>query len=185
MKEEWKPLKENPDYYEISNIGRIRSTGMVNRYGFYKRPRPKYLSYVIVNGGYVACKLSISGESKRFLVHRLVVSNFIGDIGDKEVNHKDGNKANNSVENLEICTRSYNMWHAWNVIKTHHGLTGVKGEQNALSRRVVRYDANMQNPVVYGSVRQAAIELGYTNSRISQAARSGRKYKNYYWSYNI
>lgn len=91
----WKTLNEDTDY-EINELGQIK-----NKHG-------RILSGSN-NHGYRFIKL----RGKAHYVHRLVVSNFIGDIGDKQVNHKDGVKHNNSVENLEIVTSQENVRHAF------------------------------------------------------------------------
>lgn len=97
MKEEWKAIKDFDDY-QISNTGKIRH--YTKRYGWrtLKDTDSKgwYFSRVIKNS---------QGETKSIRLHRLVAEYFIGEIPEGyQVHHKDGNKQNNSVENLEIVT---------------------------------------------------------------------------------
>lgn len=74
---------------------------------------------------------SVSTFGKHGLVHRLVVEAFIGEIPEKmEVNHLDGNKINNDISNLEICTRSDNMLHAHS---NDLCLNKAKGETHGMS----------------------------------------------------
>ena len=98
MKEHWVKVRENPDY-EVSNTGRVRkvATGKMMRQSFNQ------------DGGYL--RVSIGGQ-KRY-VHRLVASSFFEEDGtDKDVNHIDGDRTNNSLSNLEWCTRKENLQHA-------------------------------------------------------------------------
>ena len=76
--------------------------------------------------GYQAVKLIINGVRKQFYVHRLVAKEYLGDPTDMVVNHIDGDKTNNNVENLEICTQKENQKHAFRMgllqgfIKRHY-----------------------------------------------------------------
>jgi len=63
--------------------------------------------------GYKAVKLYVDGKRKQFYVHRLVAKEYLGDITNMVVNHIDGNKSNNCIENLEICTQQENQRHAF------------------------------------------------------------------------
>lgn len=77
----------------------------------------RYVSTYLSSDGYVKCTLkSDSGKRKTFSVHRLVATLYIENPLDKlEVNHKDGVKINNSMSNLEWCTHSENIKHAWDI----------------------------------------------------------------------
>lgn len=98
----WKDIKGYENLYKINNTGEVMSIR-----------RKKLLSPGITKSGYKFVTLSKNGKTKHFDVHRLVASTFIetNDFN-LDVNHKDGNKLNNKVENLEWCTRSYNLKHA-------------------------------------------------------------------------
>ena len=95
---------------EVSNFGRVRTLDRIV-------PRGKYTQFVkglilkqYDNGnGYLHVVLSMNGKTVTKKVHRLVAETFISNPDNlTEVNHKDCNRANNNVENLEWCTRSYN-----------------------------------------------------------------------------
>lgn len=101
--EEWKPI---PDYdgYQVSNFGRVKS---------FKQSRVKILKPVINRQGYLLASLSNITNHKSFRVHRLVAQLFVPNPTNKsEVNHRDGNKFNNFVDNLEWVTSSENQQHA-------------------------------------------------------------------------
>ena len=106
MIEEWKDIEEEgiKSIYEISNFGRIRNKLTNN-----------ILIGDINSVGYRRVLLSRNdSKSKKFLVHRLVAKYFISiDNLNLVVNHIDGNKQNNRVDNLEWCTRSENDLHAY------------------------------------------------------------------------
>ena len=110
--EKWVDIKGFEDLYQVSNNGRIRSK---NKYVQCKNGKSFYLHHRIIkttriNSGYLVVNLHlIDGTIKHFLVHRLVAENFIPNPNNLEqVNHKDENKLNNNVFNLEWCTREYN-----------------------------------------------------------------------------
>lgn len=82
---------------------------------------PRVLRAGTNNCGYKVVNLSIMGRTELFLVHRLVALKYIDPVDNMPyVNHKDGDKSNNDVSNLEWCTHSYNVQHAYDT-----GLTGA------------------------------------------------------------
>ena len=98
MKEEWRDIKGYEGKYKVSNLGRV--------YSFYKREclEPGEVK------GYLQVSLYKNGKRNIFNVHRLVALHFIPNSNNyKEVNHKDENKQNNRVDNLEWCDRKYNQ----------------------------------------------------------------------------
>ena len=105
------------DFIEVSNFGEVKSHG-------------KIIKGEITSGGYRRVHVSHKGVQYKFLVHRLVAEAFILNPNRlPEVNHIDGNKQNNSVDNLEWCTRSQNTSHAF---KT--GLRNYNGCKNPHSK---------------------------------------------------
>lgn len=116
MAEEWRSLKglvECGDYYEVSNLGRVRSIDHficdgANKTKFIKG---KYLSLKPKKShGYIEVNFKQDGKSKYYRVHRLVALAFIPNPHNlPDVNHKkEFEKANNKVENLEWCDKKYN-----------------------------------------------------------------------------
>ena len=99
MNEAWKDIEGYETLYQVSSQGRVKNI-----------PRNKLLKADKTSDGYLRVKLSKDGVAKNFRVHRLVAKAFIDNpSGLEEVNHKDEDKANNKVYNLEWCTREYNQ----------------------------------------------------------------------------
>ena len=95
-----RPIKNFEKHYEVSSFGRISN---------YRKIMQTYE----INSGYLAIKFTINGKRTSHLVHRLVAETFIPNPENKsEVNHIDGNKHNNRVDNLEWVSSSENKQHA-------------------------------------------------------------------------
>lgn len=116
MDEVWKPIKTFPNY-EASSLGKIRSvyhtTTQIGRWGLYTKSHPsKILSPKIGRGDYLYVNLYHDGNSSMRAVHRLVLEAFSEKCPDVDCNHKDLNRQNNHITNLEWCTRKENLKHA-------------------------------------------------------------------------
>lgn len=104
--EQWKTLKECSDYM-ISNYGRMKSL---------KRGREIILKPSLTHDGYVKQAISINGKSITFRIHRLVAEYFLPQDNTKNtINHIDGDKTNNNVNNLEWANLSEQMQHAYSL----------------------------------------------------------------------
>ncbi|AYP68230.1 HNH endonuclease [Bacillus phage vB_BcoS-136] len=121
----WKPLKslvENGDYYEVSNLGKVRSIDKIDSSG--KRKLGKVLKIKVHKNGYCEVVLKLNGRQKTYKVHRLVALAFIQNPENKlQVNHLDGNKENNNIDNLEWSTNGENQLHSRDI-----GLCKERGE---------------------------------------------------------
>ena len=116
MKEIWKDIKNFEGLYQVSNKGRVRSLDRisVNCYGMPRKLKGKILKPHLNVYGYLDIGLSNCGNGNIFKVHRLVADAFIPNPKNlPQVNHKDENKQNNCVENLEWCTNAYNVKYSW------------------------------------------------------------------------
>ena len=107
MEEIWKEIKGYEGFYEVSNLGRVRSVDRIikNHLYFGKIKKPSS------NGKYLQIKLNKMGKADTKYIHRLVAEMFLGfnTNADLEINHIDHNKLNNNVNNLEIVTRKENI----------------------------------------------------------------------------
>lgn len=114
-KEQWKPIIGYEKYYEVSDAGRVRSKNRVityNEKSYLKKGRILKLTKHHKNS-YLNCTLSVNNIHKLMSAHRLVATEFIENPQNlPEVNHKDGNKSNNHVSNLEWTNRESNVRHA-------------------------------------------------------------------------
>jgi hypothetical protein len=120
MIEIWHPCAGYETHYEVSNLGNVRSIErMVNNRlhnGLRKSPQ-KLLKAGKSKAGYFIVSFCVDGVKSNQTVHRLVARAFIPNESNKpQVNHKDGNKLNNHVDNLEWVTVSENGLHAYRVL---------------------------------------------------------------------
>ena len=103
MQEIWKDIIGYEGLYQISNYGNVKSI-----------KRDKILKPQVNGRGYLSVGLSKNGKHKTFRLNRLVMITFVGyEEGKDQVNHIDGDKTNNRLDNLEWCTQSENMIHAF------------------------------------------------------------------------
>lgn len=156
--EVWKDVKGYEGFYQVSNLGRVKS---LPRNGTVKRERILTPHRV---GGYLHAELNMRGVHKGKKIHRLVAEAFIPNPDNKrEVNHIDGNKHNNTVENLEWVTSSENQLHAFHVIKTQKMSTVLQKDLEG-------------NPIKewYG-INNAAKTLGIQAADISHCCSGQRK----------
>lgn len=108
----WKPVVGYENNYAVSNLGRVKRTasGCGARVGHVLKANPRG------DKGYLSVGLRKDGNYKSFLVARIVALTFIHNPEDKpQVNHKDGNKTNNRVDNLEWATNGENAQHAYDL----------------------------------------------------------------------
>ena len=129
-REIWKDVKDFYGLYQISNLGNVKSLGRKVAGGKFIQ-REKMMKIKVEPNGYKSFTgVDWKGKRKTLYIHRLIAEAFVFNPNPNEfdvVNHIDGNKLNNSIDNLEWCTRAYNMKHAWNtglmegVSKTNKG----------------------------------------------------------------
>ncbi len=119
---EWRDVVGYEGFYEVSSIGHIRNKRTGKIHGVRK-----------TGSGYVRVNLVVKGERHQFAAHRLVAIAFLGDRSELEVNHKNGVKMDNRVENLEWVTRSENELHSryslGNLVKPIIALNKATGER--------------------------------------------------------
>lgn len=154
MNEEWKPIKGYEGFYEISNRGRVKRIKQLREIGHSPNRIRKFYDVDRLlnpwdNGhGYKVISLIKDGRRKNHYVHRLVGEHFIPNPYNlEEINHKDFNRANNRVENLEWCDRSYNAYYSIERYKkpknAQLGATGEKYIIKRIKNGNIRYRVKM------------------------------------------
>ena len=181
----WKDIKGYEGLYQVSNIGRVRSVDRyVNHIGCKVIRKGKILRPATDTSGYHGVILSKNNIAKRYKVSRLVASAFIPNPQNKEqVNHIDGNKLNNNVVNLEWCTASENIEHAYK-----NGLLIIpSGSNDKRSIRVNQIDKNTGAIIAtYAGLREAERITGIRHGNIWCCCQGRYKHKTaggYKWEY--
>lgn len=176
MKEVWKDIEGYEGKYQISNLGRVKALD------FKRTKKERIMKPHINTSGYLAINLYKNAKFKTYRIHRLIAQAFISNPENKPcINHIDGNKLNNSIDNLEWCTHRENTIHA---IKT--GLSSsptVKyGTDNPKSKKVKQYDLQGKFLKTWDCISDAGKSLNATH--ISDVCNGKRKScKGYMWEY--
>lgn len=172
--EEFKDIKGFEGLYQISNHGRIKT--LIKRYS-----SVKYLKFGLVSSGYYSATLVKNKKRFTVSIHRLVALHFIGD-SDLCVNHKDCNKLNNKVENLEYVTYKGNMHHA-----IANGLMKYNTDKIAKEKRkrVIQINPKDMSIVnVFESAHEASRKTKINRGNICSCCRGEiPTANNYYWKY--
>ena len=162
----WCPIKGYEGLYEVSDKGMVKSIG----YG-----KERILSPGKLQNGYLRVNLCKNGEKKNLLVHRLVAQAFIPNPDNlPQVNHRDEDKTNNSVQNLEWCDRKYN-----NNYGNRNQMVSMK-----LSKPVLQYTKSGEFVKEWKSATYVQRTIGYFQNYISYCCNG--KYKSaygYIWKY--
>ena len=115
MKEIWKDIQDYEGLYQISNLGNVRSLKKWcgNRYQEKWKDEIKKLKPTDNGYGYLIISLRKNKKRKNFYIHRLVAKAFLKNEENKsQINHKDYNRYNNKINNLEYCTPKENTMHS-------------------------------------------------------------------------
>lgn len=159
----WRPIVGWESLYSVSSHGRVMRTGKggAARPGTVRKMHPDGCGYLRV-----ALTSNYNSETKK--VHRLVAEAFIGPIPDLyTINHKDGNKTNNHVDNLEIVTRSENLLHLYRVLGRNN-----RGENNPKSKLTLAQVAEIREALSSGARgSDLARMFGVTKYTISDIKR--------------
>ena len=190
LNEIWKPIKGYEGLYEISNRGSIKSLEReIGNNGGIAIKKEAILTPQQIRCGYY--RIGLTDENKKrkmFLVHRLVATAFIPNPQNKsEVNHIDGNKKNNNLENLEWCTRGENLKHAYktNLRTTEASKNNFKKMIEKHKRKVIQKDINQNIINEFKSIKEAS---KITETSIISVCKHKGYYKTaggYIWEYGI
>lgn len=136
MEEIWKDIKGYKGLYQISNLGKVKNVKTQKILKNYTSKQDK---------GYLKVSLYSNLKSKNFKIHRLVANAFIANpCNYPQVNHINGNKQDNCVENLEWCNNSHNMKEAYKIglVKSSHSGCFKKGEHKKQEIPINQLDLN-------------------------------------------
>lgn len=161
--------------YEVSSHGNIRSVDRVetNSLGKTRRLKGREIKQQISSSGYA--NVYLRGATIR--AHRLIAASFLGDCVGREVNHKNGVRSDNRIENLEICTRSENQTHACRVLgnKPFQPCKGKFGADHHRSKPVAAVHMTTKVERVFAGIHEAQRLTGLDKSNISAACRGKQK----------
>lgn len=159
----WRNIEGYEGLYQVSNLGRI-----------YSLRREKILAGGIDTSGYIVVTLYKNGKGKTKTVHRLVAKAFIENPKELPViNHKDENKTNNHITNLEWCTIKYNINYSKNSTQNNKKTLSerMKGNKNAKARKVRCVTTNEE----FDCIAEAGRKYNVGKSEISKVCKRKRK----------
>lgn len=184
MEELWKDIAGYEGLYQVSNQGRVRS---LDRYvecvDTYRHYKGRIMKLDKRKNGYLQVNLKRQKLNKQFLIHRLVAQAFIPNPDSLPcVNHKDENKENNNVDNLEWCTEAYN---------NEYGEGHKKRSENAIkyaiknqSKAVLQFSLNGEYIAEYYSATEAGRKNNCRQGGISECCNGKQKTAyGYIWKY--
>lgn len=170
----FKPVSGYEDLYEVSNMGRVKSLDRSDCLGH--RVTEKILKTWVTNNYFTVC-LRRDGDKKFCRVHRLVAQAFIPNPDNLPyINHKDENKVNNRVENLEWCTAKYNNTYG----------TAIERRSKTISKPVYQYTLDGKFVREWFSATEVQQQTGWNHCNIAACCRGDRRFKSAYgfrWSY--
>lgn len=170
----WKDIRGYENKYQVSNLGRIRNL-----------KKGKILIPHIEEVGYTRICLCIDGQKNWYRVHRIVAMTFIPNTELKrEVNHKNGIKNDNRVENLEWCSRLENMQHAVKVLNRNLGnFLGAMGRNHPRSKAVNQFTRDGILVKTYECGMEAR-RAGFSTTCISRCCNGEQShYKDFIWQF--
>lgn len=189
MREIWKDIKEYEGLYQVSNLGNIKSLNRTienkGSIGGEYRIKEKNRAQTISKTGYYICTLYKKGKGRTFKVHRLIAEVFIDNPDNLPIiNHKDGNKLNNSIDNLEWCDYSHNNKEAYKQGLKEKNLKWIIECNKRKRKKVNQYDLNNNLIKQYKSIHEAENETKVHHINIIKVCKGERiTAGGYKWKY--
>lgn len=159
---EWRPVLGYEGIYEVSSVGDVKRLGVPDAIGRPRRERP--IRPLVGNVGYHTLSLGRNKHLRSARVHNLVADAFLGPRpAGMEVNHIDGDKLNNRVENLEYCSRTANQRHAVSLglapFGERHGMSKITAADVAdIRRRASVGERPFQIAKLYPTISRGTVE---------------------------
>lgn len=180
MNEIWLPVVGYEGHYEISNFGSVKSIAriVVDLNGKTFNKKEIILKPSINKYGYLQVGLCVNNKLKSHTVHTLVAEAFIDNPFNKPtVNHKDGNKLNNFVDNLEWATKSEQAVHSLDMgLRTMpNSWNGKFGGDHGASKKVLQLDLNDNIINEFDSIIEASNDIGFHPSGITGVCKGRHK----------
>ena len=177
----WKDVPGYAGIYQVSNLGHVKSLSRQIIVRGYTRllHNDRLIKISKYKNGYCFVTLSKNGINEQILLHRLVIKTFVGN-SKLEVNHKDGNKENNNINNLEYVTHSENQFHSFRVLKRNQvkSWLGKRGERHNKSIGIIAENIKTKEKIKYGSMRIAEEEMSISRATIRKYINKNTPYKN-------
>lgn len=180
----WKDIRGYEGLYQVSNLGRIKSTSPGLK--FVKgSPSELIMKQSLSSSGYLHVQLYKAHVPATVLVHKVVAQAFIDNPeGKPEVNHIDSDRTNNRVSNLEWATKSENMKHSFNRGYHVSPMLNRKGAMNTNSKKIIQYDLSGNEIRRWTGIAEAARSIGCNPSSISACLCGYNKTcKGHVWKY--
>lgn len=174
----WKDIKGYEGLYKVSNLGRIKSLKRKvydKTRHYYKIINERILKQTIATPKYYVVNLTKKGIQKTYRIHKIVAETFIPNPNNYIIiNHIDGNKLNNNIDNLEWCTYKHNSQEAKRLGLLKSSMNSLKrwngkyGKEHNRSKIIYQIDKNTDEIInMFYGIAEASRETGINKSNIS------------------
>lgn len=180
MKEIWKDIKNYEGIYQCPNYGNIKSLDRLikNKNNIIRHKKGQLIKPKKNKNGYLQFALNKNGKREMAYVHIIIAQTFLENnnisIKHLTVNHKDGNKLNNKVTNLEFCSQSDNNKHSYKKLKRNNAIKGAKKKQ------VIFIDTKNKKIIIFKSIAETSRTINLSHTQINKYIYGNKKWKGQY-----